>query len=560
MLKLGYESLKDRDAWLAAGVIPPDYDPAAIAEKTKPNPIWMHFGAGNIFRAYIAALHDKLLSEGRAEKGIIAVETHDPEIIDAAYAPFDNLCISVTMAQDADGSADSQRIIGSVSGAYAAARESDYSEIIKAFENPSLQFVSFTITEKAYVIKGADGEFTAEVAQDLDDAAGQPKNIIVILAAALYARYKAGGTPIALVSMDNCGHNGERLRAAVLAAAEYRVGRGFYEGGFLNYISDQSRVSFPWSMIDKITPWPSGAVAERLAAAGIADMSILKTKKGVVIAPFVNAEATEYLVVEDKFPNGRPPLEKAGVIFTDQRTVDLAEKMKVTTCLNPLHTALAIFGVLFGYKSISAEMKDPLLLALIKKIGYDEGLPVVLDPGVINPKAFIDEVIQKRFTNPMIPDTPQRIATDTSQKIPVRYGETVRAYLDMQKMAWLNQNSWHQSAVRHFYLTGIPLAFAGWLRYLLCVDDELTPYAPSADPMLETLRGYLKTLTATSGVNAGPDDVKRINELIRPILSDRTIFGVDLYEAGIAEKVLTMFVKMLNGPGSVRKTLTEYLT
>ena len=77
------------------------------------------------------------------------------------------------------------------------------------------------------------------------------------------------------------------------------------------------------------------------------------------IAPFVNAEECEYLVVEDRFPNGRPPLEKAGVMFADRQTVEQVERMKVSTCLNPVHTGLAVFGCLLGFTKISAEMQDP---------------------------------------------------------------------------------------------------------------------------------------------------------------------------------------------------------
>ena len=61
------------------------------------------------------------------------------------------------------------------------------------------------------------------------------------------------------------------------------------------------------------------------------------------------------MVIEDRFPNGRPPLEKAGVYMADRETVNNVEKMKVTTCLNPLHTALAVYGCLLGYDSIAAE-------------------------------------------------------------------------------------------------------------------------------------------------------------------------------------------------------------
>ena len=95
----------------------------------------------------------------------------------------------------------------------------------------------------------------------------------------------------------------------------------------------------------------------------------------------------------------------------------------------PLHTALAVYGCLLGYNSIADEMKDNELRALVEKIGYDEGMPVVIDPKIINPSDFIHEVVEKRLPNPFVPDSPQRIATDTSQKMSVRFGETIKAYV-----------------------------------------------------------------------------------------------------------------------------------
>ena len=143
------------------------------------------------------------------------------------------------------------------------------------------------------------------------------------------------------------------------------------------------------------------------------------TSKNTYVAPFVNAEEVQYLVIEDAFPNGRPALEKGGLIFTERETVDKVEKMKVCTCLNPLHTALAVFGCLLDYQLISKEMQNPQLKRLVEIIGYDEGLPVVVNPGIIDPKTFIDEVLNVRVPNPFMPDTPQRIATDTSQKLAI---------------------------------------------------------------------------------------------------------------------------------------------
>ena len=113
------------------------------------------------------------------------------------------------------------------------------------------------------------------------------------------------------------------------------------------------------------------------------------TSKNTFIAAFVNAERPQYLVVEDKFPNGRPALEKAGVYLTDRETVNKTERMKVTTCLNPLHTAMSVYGCMLGYTLICDEMKDETLVKLVKRLGYVEGLPVVVDPVILSPKAFI---------------------------------------------------------------------------------------------------------------------------------------------------------------------------
>ena len=86
-----------------------------------------------------------------------------------------------------------------------------------------------------------------------------------------------------------------------------------------------------------------------------------------------------------------------------------------------------MYGCLLGYTTIAAEMADPDLRALVEHIAA-EGLPVVEDPGLLSPRKFIDEVLHQRFPNPAIPDTPQRIAADTSQKLPVRYGGTLQRY------------------------------------------------------------------------------------------------------------------------------------
>lgn len=236
-----------------------------------------------------------------------------------------------------------------------------------------------------------------------------------------------------MCSFDNCSHNGQTFHNSVAEIAEVWCRNGLVEQGFVNWLNDESKVSFPWSMIDKIVPRPSKVVEESLTADGIEGMEAIVTKKGGYTAAFVNAERPQYLVIEDKFPNGRPPLDKVGVIFCDRETVNKTERMKVTTCLNPLHTALAVYGCMLGYTLICDEMKDATLVKLVKRLGYVEGLPVVVDPGILSPKAFIDEVVEQRLPNPFMPDSPQRIATDTSQKVGIRFGETIKSYVEKGK-------------------------------------------------------------------------------------------------------------------------------
>lgn len=170
-------------------------------------------------------------------------------------------------------------------------------------------------------------------------------------------------------------------------------------------------------------------VKELLAADGFEDNDYIETSHHTFTAPFVNSEETQYLVIEDHYTNGRPPLDLGGVIYTTRETVDKVETMKVTTCLNPLHTAMAIYGCLLGYDLISTEIADDDIRALVQKIGYMEAMPVVTDPGILNPYEFIGAFINKRLPNPFMPDTPQRIASDTSQKLAIRFGETIRKYI-----------------------------------------------------------------------------------------------------------------------------------
>ena len=120
-----------------------------------------------------------------------------------------------------------------------------------------------------------------------------------------------------------------------------------------------------------------------------------------------------------------------------------------------------------------------------------------------------------------MPDTPQRIACDTSQKLSIRFGETIKGYLARPELDLTN-------------LKVVPLVFALWLRYLKAIDDNGNPFELSPDPLLDECK----------------------NCPIDEILHRADIFGVDLFEAGLAGTVKEYFAKLNNGRGSVRALLS----
>ncbi len=386
-------------------------------------------------------------------------------------------------------------------------------------------------------MKDEKGGLLPATASDIEAGPDGTQSYIGKIVSLLYERYLCGQKPIAFVSMDNCSHNGDKLFDAVSSFAKAWAENGLVSEDFVKYVEDKSKVSFPWSMIDKITPRPDASVEKILIDDGIQELEPAITSKNTYVAPFVNAEECQYLVIEDAFPNGKVALDKVGVIYTERETVDRVEKMKVCTCLNPLHTALAVYGCLLDYQLISKEMENPVLKKLVERIGYEEGLPVVVNPGVLDPKKFIDEVVKLRIPNPFMPDSPWRIATDTSQKVGIRFGETIKAY---EKRDDLKASD----------LKMIPLVFAGWLRYLMGINDEGKAFEPSSDPLLEKLRPYV------ADIKFGDTD---IHEKVAPILSDATIFGSDLYKVGLGEQVESYFKELIAGPGAIINTLKKYV-
>jgi len=536
MVRLVDDYVTNSEKFRQAGINVPKFDQITYNENSIDKPIWVHFGGGNLFRCFHADIAQQLLNINELNGGLVVAETYDSDVIDKIYHPYHNRFLKVVLKSD--GTLDKE-LITSVSDSiyYNQANPDGWDKLTHIFEQKSLQLATFSITEKGYSLTDIDGNLTKMAQADIENGPDIPKTNMGAVAHLLYARYQKNQAPIAMVSTDNFSQNGYKLQQAVMTIVNGWLKRGFVEEGFIKYLNDRNKVTFPWSMIDRITPNPAEKVGQILSRSGFEDTDILHTDKHTNIAPFGNTEEVHYLVIEDDFPNGRPALEKAGVLMTDRETVNDADQMKVTACLNPLHTALAIFGCLLGYTSISDEVGNKDLFNLIKNLGYKEDLPVVKDPKVIDPKNFLDELLQKRLPNPNIPDTPQRIASDTSQKLAIRYGVTLKHYVDDPNKDPKN-------------LTIIPLIIAGWCRYLIGIDDLGNEFTPSPDPLLKDLQKELDVLKMGS-------EMSDIHTCLQPILSNKNIFNVDLYEIGLGTKIENYFKQMMESKGSVIKTIQE---
>ena len=528
-MKLTKESIKHNASW--KGYRLPQYDIDAVRESTHKAPTWLHFGAGNLFRAFPAVLAQRLLTAGLTDTGIICCDGYDEELIDRCYRACDHLSLSVTLYSNGT---INKEIIASVTESLKLSE--DGARLKEVFAAPSLQMVTFTITEKGYAIQNDAHDFLPDYKADMEGGPDACRSFFGKLASLCLSRVRAGLAPLALVSLDNCSDNGVRLERAMRYMTQAWMQHGFITED--EYFALIKKNTYPLSMIDKITPHPDERIAKALTDDGVEGAQPFVTEKGSVGAIYVNSENPHYLLIENAFPNGHPPLEQCGVIITRRDIVEKSAQMKVATCMNPMDTALGIFGCMLGYTQVSAEMKDKELVNLITRLSENEAMPMVADPGVIDPEAFLHEVLGERYPNPFLQDSPQRTATDTSRKIAPRFGTTLYAYYNSMLPA--------HRATRLIY---IPLVLAGWLRYLEGVDDNGSEFTLSPDANIEHVRALM-------GNPKLGDDVSEAQ--LYPLLANRYYFGVNLFEIGVGETVVRMFGEMNRGPHAVRETLQKY--
>ncbi|KKC38330.1 dioxygenase [Devosia epidermidihirudinis] len=400
-----------------AGVRLPDYDRSAIT------PGIVHLGIGAFHRAHMAVYVDDLLKD-HPSWGIVGASLRRPDTKDA-LEPQDGLY--TVAVRDASGT--KARVIGSILKVLDA--NSQREELLAAMADPAIRIVSLTVTEKGYCHDPATGELDASHPDIVHDLANPtaPRSAPGIIVEALARRRAAGLAPFAVLSCDNLPSNGATVQRIVTRLAHLRDAE---LGAWVE------QVAFPGTMVDRIVPATTDE--DRAEIAGLIGA---EDAWPIVTEPF-----TQW-VIEDHFPQGRPPFESVGAQLVDD--VEPFERMKLRM-LNGSHSTLAYLGYLAGYEHVSDAMGDDDFVALIHGLMTHEVMPTLDMPGT-DLGGYRDRLLE-RFRNPALKHRTWQIAMDGSQKLPQRLLGTIR-----DRMA----------AEQPF--ERLALGVAGWMRYVMGIDE-----------------------------------------------------------------------------------------
>lgn len=450
-----------------SGLPTPVYDRGALT------PGIVHIGCGNFHRAHMAVYLDDLHCEGAAQ---------DWAILAAGVRETDRLMRDALAAQDflfpvvevAPGHRKA-RVIGALKDFLPV--EAGNTALIAAMTDPAIRIVSLTVTEGGYFLDPDNGRFDPTSPEIVADAMtpDRPATAFGAIIAALRVRRDRGIVPFAVLSCDNLPHNGDVTRNSVAGLCRLS------DPDLADWIA--AEVSFPNSMVDRITP-ATGPRQHMLAA-----------ELGLADAAPVTCEPFRQWVIEDRFPAGRPPLERVGVIFTDH--VDAFEAMKIRI-LNGGHAILAYPAGLAGIEYVHEGMRDPLIRRFLEAVLDHEVLPFVHPvPGV--DLADYKRQVLHRFENPEVADTIRRLCLDGSNRQPKFIVPSLRDGL----AAGGN-------------VDGLILLSAMWCRYCHGEDEEGRMIAPN-DPDWTDLQARARS------ARSAPEVWLTMREVYGDLSDDKTL-------------------------------------
>ncbi|MFI0168068.1 mannitol dehydrogenase family protein [Streptomyces sp. NPDC017095] len=387
----------------------PGYDRRRI------EPAIVHFGVGGFHRAHQEVYYDELAELGFTRWGVVGVGMGRPEMRQVLDAQ-DNL---FTVVQR-DGDDSTAKVIGSMVE-YLLLTE-DRAGVEARLADPRTRLVTLTITADGYALPADPGR-----ARD---------SVFGLIVDALDRRRRARHAPFTVLSCDNLPDSAAVTREAVMTL----VGRK--DPALARWIAE--RVSFPDSMVDRITPVTSPGDRD-----GVEEDFRVGDRWPVITEPF-----TQW-VIQDDFCNDRPPLDRVGALFVD----DVAPyKLIKSRILNGTHCALGYVGYLAGHRRTDQALADPAVAGFVRRLMREEIAPL-LPAGVpgMDPYAYCDTVLE-RLRNPGIGDQLARLCRRGSTKMP--------DYL---------LPSLHAAHAQGRPRARLAFAVAAWMRYLRGTDLDGAP-------------------------------------------------------------------------------------
>lgn len=384
---------------IASSVHLPDYNPLDIRSGI------VHFGVGNFFRAHEALYIDKIL-KAEPTWGIIGVGLTNSEHSRTKASLFKAQDCLYSLTECAPSGERCVRVIAALRD-YLLATD-DPQKVLEHLSNPDTRIVSMTITEGGYNINEVTGAFDLEnpaVRNDLQTP-NNPTTVFGYVVEGLRRRRNAGLKAFTIMSCDNLRHNGDVARKAFLGFAQA------HDPDLAEWIAQHA--TFPNAMVDRITPTVSSDAAKQLNAASGLDDAL----------PVV-AEDFHQWVLEDKFADGRPQLDQAGVQLVSDVTDYEHVKIRM---LNASHIMLSFPAILLGYAHVDQAVKDPALKQNVENFLTRDVIPTLKAPPGVSLQQYMVSVLS-RFSNPAMADQTLRIASDGCAKIQVFWTETVRDIL-----------------------------------------------------------------------------------------------------------------------------------
>jgi mannitol 2-dehydrogenase len=371
---------------LPAKVGRPNYDRAGLRAGI------LHFGVGNFHRAHQAVYLDDLFNLGLGHDWALV----GAGVFEGEKAGRERLARQdwLTTVVEQDEGHMQARVTGAMIDFLTPG---DAAATIERLAGPDIRIVSLTITEGGYFIDPASGHFNPTHPDIVADARNlaAPRTVFGIILAGLVRRREDGIVPFTVMSCDNIPHNGRVTAEGIVGLAE------LVDEDLAAWVRDN--VAFPNSMVDRITP----ATSDR-------ERRIAAEEFGIEDAWPVFCEPFRQWVLEDRFTDGRPPLEKVGVQFVPD--VSPWELMKIRI-LNGGHAAIAYPAGLMDIHFVHEAMQEPLVRNFLEKIEREEIIPTVPPVPDTSLQAYY-ALIEKRFSNPKIGDTVRRLCLDGSNRQP----------------------------------------------------------------------------------------------------------------------------------------------